>query len=42
MDVLLLGQEVDVWVPEVALNSMPVILLKVLKGYDNLAFLKEG
>ena len=42
MDVLFLWQEVAVWVPEVALNSMPVILLKVLKGYDNLTFLKEG
>lgn len=42
MDVLLLRQEVAVWVPEVALNSLPVILLKFLKGYDNLAFLKEG
>ena len=40
MDVLLLRQEVVVWVPEVALNSMPAILLKFLKGYDNLAFLK--
>lgn len=44
VEVLLLWQEAAVWVqgliiPEVALNSMLVILLKVLKGYNNLAFM---